>query len=311
MHCSSGLGPSTMCSQGCSDNCTGLIKLPEWPHLTALQRPDKNHTAWPRALKGKGKGGKRTFRKCILLSPVWVAEQHLQGLAEGGTAQFEQREPNRSGEQADGHGQPHDLMATQAVLLPCALIPCPYIALSAHPGTPMHLRPGNTKLGTPMMQVMPFSVSLPWTPDNCINASKAVSVQLTIIPQSTPHSKNKRPLVIWLLPPTSILQDYLSWLCNLKTPPRCPLAIQPGIMLQKHLAGCNPALKRWPRLPFSGEKESLSIDISCEASPYDDRELAHFICPAGSLHKAQRRYPLVLLSKHKPLYLGTRICSCR
>lgn len=69
MHCGSGLGPSTMHNQGCSDNCTGLIKLPEWPHLKALQRPDKNHTAWPRALKEKGKGGKTTFRKCAIFSP--------------------------------------------------------------------------------------------------------------------------------------------------------------------------------------------------------------------------------------------------
>lgn len=67
-HCGGGLGPSTMCSQGCSDNCTGLIKLPEWPHFKALQRPDKNRTALPGALKGKGKGGKRTFRKRGLLS---------------------------------------------------------------------------------------------------------------------------------------------------------------------------------------------------------------------------------------------------
>lgn len=82
MHCGSGLGPSTTHSQGCSDNCTGLIKLPEWPHLKALQRPDKNHTAWPRALKEKGKGGKTTFRKCAILSPVQAVEQHLRGLAE-------------------------------------------------------------------------------------------------------------------------------------------------------------------------------------------------------------------------------------
>ena len=82
MHCGSGLGSSTMHSQGCSDNCAGLIKLPEWPHFKALQRPDKNHTAWPRALKGKGKGGKRTFRKCALLSPVRAVAQHLRGLAE-------------------------------------------------------------------------------------------------------------------------------------------------------------------------------------------------------------------------------------
>lgn len=83
MYCSSGLCPSTMNSQGCSDNCTGLIKLPEWPHSKALQSPDKNHIAWPRALKGKGKGGKKTFRKCIILSPVKVMEeQHLHGLAE-------------------------------------------------------------------------------------------------------------------------------------------------------------------------------------------------------------------------------------
>lgn len=131
MYCSSGLGPSTMRSQGCSDNCTGLIKLPEWPHLKALQRPDKNHIAWPRALKGKGKGGKKTFRKCIILSPVKVLEQHLHGLAESRAwlllvLTFEQREPNRSGKRADGHGQPHDLTAVQALPLPnrsCFLAP--------------------------------------------------------------------------------------------------------------------------------------------------------------------------------------------
>lgn len=84
-HCGGGLGPSTMCSQGCSDNCTGLIKLPEWPHFKALQRPDKNHTALPGALKGKGKGGKRTSRRKRGLLSLGL-EQHLWGLAGSGAA---------------------------------------------------------------------------------------------------------------------------------------------------------------------------------------------------------------------------------
>lgn len=53
-------------------------------------------------------------------------------------------------------------------------------------------RPTNTKLGAPILQILSFSNSFPQTHDYpcCINASKTVSVQLTvIIPQSESMKK--------------------------------------------------------------------------------------------------------------------------
>lgn len=162
-HCGGGLGASTMCSRGCSDNCTGLIKLPEWPHFKALQRPDKNRTALPGALKGKGKGGKRTSCKRGLLSLGCGAAP--VGLAGRGAARLLSLSlsPERWMGQvckADSHRQPWSLTAvcraSHLRRFLAALAPFFFVPLTQHfpSKIPGHGKTYQHKVGAPRLQII-------------------------------------------------------------------------------------------------------------------------------------------------------------
>lgn len=78
----------------------------------ALQRPDKDQTALAESRKRERKGRERTFRKCVLLSPV-CASEHLQNQTQCQPLRLFLLHLNKetigSCVGTDEHGQPCDL----------------------------------------------------------------------------------------------------------------------------------------------------------------------------------------------------------